>query len=109
MFGIFKRKSKQEEVDSLNETYKDILDCYCMAGDYIFAPKKFEVIKKNEHSSYVALLYIDQDTPEDCHSVADWDLWELRYGSLYEARNRFIRVRNNFSKVGLKIVKKEKN
>jgi hypothetical protein len=109
---LFKRKTKaeklqelQNEVDELNERWKEQCNSYCKIGGYIFLLEGFK-----HDGKYVCIQFIDKDTPKGYTNYNRLDWWKLKYGQVDfgVARYQFIKFRDDLNKLGLDLKRLDK-
>ncbi len=106
----FKRKTKEEkkqelqnEVNKLNEKWKNEINLYCKIGNYIFILKGFKLDCKNN----ICIQFVDKDTVEGYVNFNTYDWFKLKYEQtdFNIARYQFIKFKDELLKVGLKLEK----
>lgn len=113
MWKLFKTKeekqqSKQQKIDELqkqveqlNIKYKGIINSVCKVKDYVFVLKGF---KYEDGCNIVKMLVKDKNTPTDCVTLKNYDLFEMAYGiDLTEARSNWLIFRNDLEKLGIEL------
>lgn len=112
MFGLFKNKKKQEDVQKspenelkeFTEKYQEYFNCYAFNGKDIVIYKEPQLL-----NGELVINYIDVNTPKGyVNRNLVWGL-ELYYDSkdfLIEHRSNYIKLKDQMEKLGLSVTKK---